>query len=120
MSEGFVNLITKISTYADELMHTREDPQTRKMKQGVLGNSFPKLRRELAEAAIADARTEGWYTKYLQDPWRFCVYPFFEINIMVFCEQNFLKISAERCTQCKHLHCINCCNHLLLVLKFAT
>jgi hypothetical protein len=39
---------------------------------------------------------------------------------MTYCENTFKKISPTRAMECKHMMCINCCNHLQLILKYVT
>lgn len=84
--EGFDKLIKKIYSYADEFMHKQENPSARKMKAGVLSASFPKDRRDLLAKDKVSKRAEGRLVKYLHDPARFCIYPYFEINIMKYCD----------------------------------
>lgn len=84
----------------------------------MLSKAFPKARRDLAKKELYKKRSKGEIAKFYDKPWRFCVFPYFEINAMTYCDENYLKISAERMTQCKHLHCINCCNHILLIFKY--
>jgi len=117
---GFQSLIKMISTYSDDFMHHRDPPELRKLRQGVLSSAFPKSRRDLAKLNIYEKRSDGSLTRYFDEPWRFCIYPFAEVNIMTFCDQNFMKVSPTRASQCKHLHCVNCCNHMLLALRYAT
>jgi hypothetical protein len=56
------------------------------LKAGVLSASFPKERRDLLAKDKLLKRKEGRLVKYLHDPYRFCIYPYFEINIMKYCD----------------------------------
>jgi len=39
---------------------------------------------------------------------------------MTYCDNTFKKVSANRAMECKHMMCINCCNHIQLILKYVT
>jgi len=67
-------------------MRNREDPEIRRVKQGVLNNAFPKARRDLAKAAILEKRNQGTLTKMIVKPFHFCIYPYSEINVMGWCD----------------------------------
>lgn len=69
---------------------------------------------------VEERRKKGTLTKFITSPYRFCLYPYSEINAMTFCDNTFKKVSNTRAMECKHMMCINCCNHLLLILKYIT
>lgn len=59
----------------------------------------------------------GFYLKLVAEPYRYCLFPFSEINAMNYCDNTFKKISDSRALICKNMMCINCCNHLLYTAK---
>jgi len=55
----------------------------------------------------------------LTEPWRHCVYPVSTVNMLSYCISTFSSLGQTRLTECKHSMCTNCCNHVILGLKYA-
>lgn len=110
-------MIKKIHEYAEEIHKKLEPPDVRKVRAGVLSDIYPKAMRERSEAWIVEKRKDAYAVLDLTKLYRFCLYPIGKINAYKFCEK-YKKVSMVRYGECKHLNCVNCCNHLLLIMKF--
>lgn len=108
----------KIYDYAKELSRQKEDPTVRRLKQGMLPSYFPKSQREAAEKMRKERKKDGVLLRMIDSVYRFCVYPVGEVSSVSYCAQSFDAISKKRGVDCKHAMCTNCCNHLLLVMKY--
>lgn len=70
-----------------------------------------------AERWIEEKRNNPYHVMDIVKLYRFCLYPVSPINAYKYCER-FKKDSMLRYSECKHLNCVNCCNHLLLIMKY--
>jgi len=112
-------MIKKIHEFADDIARHLEPPEKRRLKAGVLSDVYPKEQRDLANAAIIERRKDAYHVRALHKLYRFCLYPVSKINVYKFCER-YMPISMTRYGECRHLNCVNCCNHLLLIMKYIT
>lgn len=112
-------MLKKIYEYAEEIRKSLPPPDVRRIRAGVFSDIYPKDMRERAEENILKKREEAYDVRMLTKPYRFCLYPISKINALRYCEK-FKKISLVRFDECRHLNCLNCCNHLLLIMKYVT
>ena len=84
----------------------------------MLPSFFPKSQREAAEKLRKERKKAGVLVRSIDKVYRMCMYPIGDVSAISYCSQTFDAQSKLRGLDCKHAMCINCCNHLLLVMKY--
>ncbi len=112
-------------TYERVLKYIREYATTsssqsnvnkKKKLAGALGPSYPKALRAKAKRQHYNKKTWNKIMLYPAKVFKFCIYPFYELNYSKWCEEKYSS-DLKKKINCQHTMCAVCCDNLQIMYR---